>query len=92
MDNLENSLNDFSHVDKILNHLKSWWTDLKPDQRPVEDSHVVDMPSLDSTGREAEWSRKCCEGNNRSKTPLFINNLSSPETSQGWGRTIATKA
>lgn len=57
MDNLENSLNDFSHVGKILNHLKSWWTDLKLDQRPAEDSHVVDMPSLDSTGREAERSR-----------------------------------
>lgn len=57
MDNLETNWNGFSHVAKILNHLKSWWTDLKLDQNAHKDSQVVDILSLDCTGREAERSK-----------------------------------
>lgn len=33
IDNSGSNWKDFSHVAKILNHLKSWWEDLKLDQR-----------------------------------------------------------
>lgn len=46
IDNSGSNWKDFSHVAKILNHLKSWWEDLKLDQRACRRfTHSRNAPS-----------------------------------------------